>query len=164
MQTSQANSLPQPAIGIGGVVFNRHSQVLLVQRDQPPAQGLWSIPGGRQEPGESMVETCMREIKEETGLNIEVRQIVAVVERRIENFHYVIIDFLAQLTDQDRDFPVAQSDVAEARWVDIENLADYSLVEGLAEIIQRSHRLSLIGASGGLWAIDLNTTDFVAPE
>lgn len=164
MQNGQANSDPEPAIGVAGIVFNRHGQVLLIQRDQPPAQGLWSIPGGKLEASEPMVEACKREVKEETGLNIEVNQIVAVVERRIENFHYVIIDFLAELVDHDLATPIAQSDVADARWVDVEKLSDYPLVVGLAEIILRSRRLNLSRVNSGLLATDSKATDFVTSE
>ena len=51
-------SLPVPTLGVGGIVFNNKKQILLIQRNQPPAMGLWSIPGGKLEPGESLVEAC----------------------------------------------------------------------------------------------------------
>ena len=89
MQNNNIQSFPVPAIGVGGIVFNNQKQVLMIQRNQPPAMGFWSVPGGKLEPGESLAEACQREIKEETGLDIEVKNIVAVVERRIEGFHYV---------------------------------------------------------------------------
>ena len=93
------HSLPVPTLAVGGIVFNNQKQILLIQRNQPPAMGFWSIPGGKLEAGESLVEACQREIKEETGLDTRVKNIVAVVERRIEGFHYVIIDYLALLVD-----------------------------------------------------------------
>ncbi len=89
--------LPVPTLGVSGIVFNQKNQILLIRRNQPPAMGFWSIPGGKLEAGESLAEACQREIKEETGLITEVKHIVAVVERRVESFHYVIIDYLAQL-------------------------------------------------------------------
>jgi 8-oxo-dGTP diphosphatase len=163
MQHSQVNFAPIPAIGVGGIVFNNHDQVLLIKRNKAPAQGFWSVPGGKQEAGESMVEACKREIIEETGLITEVKQIVAVVERRVENFHYVIIDFLDYLQDQQTDLsPVAQSDASEARWIDIAELADYPLVEGLAEIIQRSYFVHCGNSTAGLVDIQAKATDFVA--
>ena len=113
MQNNSTQSLPVPAIGVSGIVFNNQKQVLMIQRNQPPAMGFWSIPGGKLEPGESLAEACQREIKEETGLETNVKNIVAIVERRIEGFHYVIIDYLALLTDEENIFPIAQSDVAE---------------------------------------------------
>lgn len=161
MPSSETHSAPEPAIGIGGIVFNSRNQVLLIKRDQPPARGFWSVPGGKQEAGESMVEACQREIIEETGLITEVKQIVAVVERRVENFHYVIIDFLAQLKGQQMALPVAQSDACEARWVDLAEIADYPLVEGLAEIIQRSYAVHVGNSAEGLVDIQAKATDFV---
>ncbi|MGZ8095008.1 MAG: NUDIX hydrolase [Methylosarcina sp.] len=165
MQHSQVNFAPVPAIGVGGIVFNNHDQVLLIKRDKPPAQGFWSVPGGKQEAGESMVEACKREIIEETGLITEVKQIVAVVERRVENFHYIIIDFLVRLQNQQIDVsPVAQSDASEARWVDIAELADYPLVEGLAEIILRGYFVHRSNSTRGLVDIQAKATDFVVGE
>lgn len=161
MHHSEAHSVPEPAIGIGGIVFNSRHQVLLIKRDKPPALGFWSVPGGKQEAGESMAEACRREIIEETGLITEVKQIVAVVERRVENFHYVIIDFLAQLLDQPAALPVAQSDASKARWIDLADLADYPLVEGLAEIIRRSHAVHVGMGGDGLVAVQSGATDFV---
>jgi 8-oxo-dGTP diphosphatase len=161
MHHSEANSAPEPAIGIGGIVFNSRNQVLLIKRDKPPARGFWSVPGGKQEAGESMAEACRREIIEETGLMTEVKQIVAVVERRVENFHYVIIDFLAQLKDQQTALPVAQSDACEAKWIDIADIADYPLVEGLAEIIRRCYAVHTGTGADGLVDIQAKATDFV---
>jgi mutator protein MutT len=161
MQTSQTSAFPEPAIGVGGILFNHRNEVLLIKRDKPPAKGLWSIPGGKLEAGESMVEACKREIKEETGLDTEVKQIVAIVERRIENFHYVIIDFLAQLQDQKSSEPVAQSDVSEAKWVDMEAIAGYPLVGGLAEIIVRSNRLHRSEIVAGLYNVNAKGEDYI---
>jgi len=129
------NNLPVPTLGVSGIVFNNQKQILLIQRNQPPAMGFWSIPGGKLEAGESLVEACRREVKEETGLDTEVKNIVAVIERRVEGFHYVIIDYLALLVDGENTQPIPQSDVSEAKWVSLEHLNDYALVEGLAEII-----------------------------
>lgn len=164
MSDKPIQSFPEPAVGIGGIVFNRSDQVLLIKRDQAPARGLWSIPGGRQEAGESMAEACCREVKEETGLDVEVLQIVAVVERRIENFHYVIIDFLAELRDYDNIIPHAESDVSEAKWVDIHEIGSYPLVVGLAEIIARSHRLYRLGDCSGLVGADGRIGDYLLVE
>ncbi|MDD1611691.1 MAG: NUDIX domain-containing protein, partial [Methylococcaceae bacterium] len=77
MQDKENPSFPEPMIGVGGLLFNRQHQVLLINRDKPPAQGLWSVPGGRLEAGESLIECCRREMQEETGLDVEVLSIVA---------------------------------------------------------------------------------------
>ena len=157
-------TLPIPSIGVGGVLFNSHKQILLIKRNQAPAQGLWSIPGGKLEPGESLVEACRREFLEETNLDVEVNHIIAVVERRLEGFHYVIIDFFVQLTDEDDCIPIANSDVAEAKWVSLDELGQYQLVVGLGEIINRTFGYLEKGRIGGLCDVDLGGTDFVLPD
>lgn len=157
MTTYTPHSLPVPTLGVSGIVFNQHKHILLIQRNQPPAMGMWSIPGGKLEAGESLVEACRREIKEETGLDTVVKQIVAVVERRVEGFHYVIIDFLALLAGEENCRPVAKSDVSEARWVSLDQLDAYDLVEGLAEIILRTYQMD----NAGLHDVDANGTDFI---
>jgi mutator protein MutT len=162
MKTINAhNQLPKPEIGVAGIVFNQQQQVLLIKRNQAPASGLWSIPGGKLEPGESLPAACEREIKEETGLNTKALQIVAVVERQLEGFHFVIIDFLAELVSDNTVPPVAQSDVTEARWVSIDDLKNYPLVMGLADIIVRSHRQLHGLQHSGLYDVHSNGTDFI---
>jgi 8-oxo-dGTP diphosphatase len=151
--------LPIPNIGVGGILFNGR-QILLIKRNQAPAQGLWSVPGGRLEPGESLIEACKREFHEETGLDVSVRQIAAVVERQLEGFHYVIIDFCVELLDPDNLIPVAQSDVLEAAWVSLDDLCHYNLVVGLAEIIVRTYESRVSGALSGLHDYHLTGTDF----
>lgn len=152
---------PIPAIGVGGIVFNTYGQVLLIRRNQAPAMGLWSIPGGKLEPGESLVESCRREFREETGLEVEIKAIVAVVERRIEGFHYVIVDFLAELLDAGHFIPVAQSDVSEAKWIGLDDIGRYSLVAGLAEIITRAYKVR--DNAPGLLDVNQTGTDFILP-
>ena len=127
---------PKPAIGVGAVVFDAQGRVLLIRRDQPPARGLWSLPGGRQESGETLRECCQREILEETGLLIEPGPVVALAERRIEGFHYVIVDFLAEARLSGASEPIPASDVSDARWVEFAALEGFPLVEGLREVIR----------------------------
>lgn len=153
---------PLPAIGVSGVVFNDQGDVLLIRRGKSPAFGQWSVPGGKLESGESLTEACRREIKEETGMEVEVKNIVAVVERRIENYHYVIVDFLAFPTLASNQQPAPQSDANEARWVKRSELHHFELVAGLAAIIERAYRSSQAGEAVGLADIQGNQTDFLA--
>lgn len=156
--------LPVPSIGVGGVLLNSHHQVLLIKRNQAPAKGLWSLPGGRLEPGESLVEACKREFHEETNLEVEVKHIVAVVDRRLEGFHYVIIDYWVTLVDERRCVPVAQSDVAEAKWINLDDLGLYDVVVGLTEIILSSYQPYAKRDLVGLHDVNLTGTDFIAPQ
>jgi 8-oxo-dGTP diphosphatase len=159
MQDETTLSFPEPKIGVGGLLFNRQNQVLLIKRGKPPAQGCWSVPGGALVAGEGLAECCRREIREETGLDVDVLSLIAVVERRIENFHYVIVDFLVELRGDCTNSPCAASDVSEARWISLENLEDYSLVPGLSEIIRRT----AARRNEGLLAPDGSATDFILP-
>lgn len=151
-----------PAIGVGGLIFNGDT-VLLICRGKAPAAGQWSLPGGKLEAGESLHSACAREIREETGISATATQIVAVVERRLENFHYVIIDFIAELTLGAGVQPLFASDAGDARWVAVAELAHYDLVEGLEEIIRRAYRYRCGGSEFGLCDIGKHGVDFILP-
>ena len=141
-----------PAIGVGGLVFDDAGRVLLVCRKYPPHAGGWHIPGGRLEAGESLADCCRREVREETGLLIEPGPVLAVADRAIEGFQYVIIDLLAELTAASPREPRTGSDAADSRWVAPGQLADYPLVEGLAAVIRAGQARRLNGAARGLLA------------
>lgn len=125
----------QPVIGVGAVVFDSQGRVLLVRRAQPPNVGLWSVPGGRLGPGESLVECCRREVLEETGIEVEPGPLIAIADRAGDGFRYIIIDFAATLKATAQEDPVAATDVSDARWVEPAELGRYVLVEDLAAVI-----------------------------
>ncbi|MGZ8250038.1 NUDIX hydrolase, partial [Methylomagnum sp.] len=126
------HSIPAaPAVGVGAVVFDPAGRVLLVCRGRPPKVGWWTVPGGRLEPGEALADACRREVREETGLDIEPGPIIAVAERQAEGFHYVIVDFAARLKPGQPLQPIPATDASDARWVALAELAAYPLVEGL---------------------------------
>ena len=140
---------PIPAIGVGGLVFNHAGHVLLVARRNPPRAGEWHIPGGRLEPGENLTDCCAREIWEETGLRAKPGNIVAIADRRIDGFHYVIIDFLATLAESEQaTIPQPGSDALHAGWFDPENLDHLPLVDGLQEVIAAGKRFLKAGDTG----------------
>lgn len=102
---------------VGGIVVHS-GRILLVQRGQQPSVGLWSIPGGRLEPGETTEQGCAREVLEETGLRVEVGALVGTVERAAPGGGvYVIDDHLCAPTPGDQAV-VAGDDAADARWFD----------------------------------------------
>jgi len=112
------NKILQPQIGVGAAVF-KDDRVLLVRRKNPPAAGLWAIPGGRLKWGETLRQAAEREIKEETGVLIKAGDIAWVFEviehdEASVRFHYVIIDLHARYISGE---PKAESDALEARWI-----------------------------------------------
>ena len=91
----------RPIVGIGGVVW-RGDRVLLIRRGKAPRLGQWSLPGGGQNLGETLVEGLTREVREETGLEIEAVELLAVVdlvdrdETGRVRYHYTLVDFMAE--------------------------------------------------------------------
>jgi 8-oxo-dGTP diphosphatase len=108
-------------------------RILMIRRGRGPAQGKWSVPGGRVEGGETLAEAVVRELREETGLEGVCESLIGWVERIAEGSHYVILDFSVTVID-DRE-PVAGDDAAEAAWVPLDEVADLDLTEGLAEFL-----------------------------
>jgi len=126
----------EPAIPcVGAVVFDDLGRLLLVQRARPPAQGRWSLPGGRVEPGEEAMTAIKREVREETGLIIEIIREVGTVHRPAPSGGtYVIRDFLAEQVGHDT--PSAGDDAADARFVARAELDDLALSDGLIEALR----------------------------
>jgi 8-oxo-dGTP diphosphatase len=121
-----------PEVCDGAVVVDEE-ELLLIRRGRGPAQGEWSIPGGRVEPGELLAEAVERELLEETGLEGICEDLVGWAERIGPDFHYVILDFRVTLLE--RRSPTAGDDASEARWVPLFEVADLNLAEGLAEFL-----------------------------
>ncbi|HFD12673.1 MAG TPA: NUDIX domain-containing protein [Crenotrichaceae bacterium] len=144
------------------MVFDDKDNLLLIKRGQAPAFGKWHAPGGKLEPGESMIVACKREVKEETGIvGIEIDCLLAVVERRVEGFHYVIMDFLAHLNQVDVVNPVAADDVLDARWVAESDLAGVDLAEGLWPILRTACLMRRHQVQAGLRDISGAESDFL---
>lgn len=122
----------RPEVCVGAIAHDEE-RILLVRRGRGPAQGTWSVPGGRVEAGETLAEAVVRELAEETGLAAVCDHLVGWVERIGDGYHYVILDFAVTVLD-DRP-PVAGDDAAEAAWVDKPDVADLDLAEGLAEFL-----------------------------
>jgi 8-oxo-dGTP diphosphatase len=87
------------------------------------------------EAGESLHEAVVREVMEETGLEVVVDRFVGYVERIDDSYHFVILDFDVTLLDPDAD-PVAGDDAAEAAWVPLKDLSDLRLVDGLYDFLR----------------------------
>ena len=121
-----------PEVCVGAVVVV-DDDLLLIRRGRGAAQGEWSVPGGRVQPGEALAEAVVRELAEETGLEGICEDLVGWAERIGDDHHYVILDFRVTLLE--RVEPTAGDDAAEARWVPLADVAELNLVEGLAEFL-----------------------------
>lgn len=122
---------PRPEVCVGAVVVD-DGRLLLVRRGHAPAAGAWSVPGGRVEPGETLAGAVVREVAEETGLEVVCGELVGVVERMAEGadaHHFVILDHRAAVLDHRE--PVAGDDAAEVAWVPLTELPGVDLVDGL---------------------------------
>lgn len=133
----------QPVAGVGAIVL-RHDDVLLVRRGTAPQKGLWSVPGGALELGESLEQGVRREVLEETGLEVRVLQFAEALERILMDdsgavqYHYVLLDYLCE--------PVggvlaAGDDAAEAAWVNRAQLGERTLTPGLEAVIEKAFHL-----------------------
>jgi len=128
----------RPLIGVG-VLIRDGDRYLLVRRAAEPDAGLWSIPGGLVELGERVEEAAVREALEETGLEVEIRDLLGVVDKierddagRIR-FHFVIVDYLAEVKGGSLK---ASSDALEARWVRAEEFPKYRLSPTLVKLLR----------------------------
>jgi mutator protein MutT len=119
-------------VAVGAIVVD-HDRLLLVRRGRGPAQGDWSVPGGRVEWGETLAEAVTRELREETGLDGVCGPLIGWAERIDDEEHHVILDF--EVTIVSDDDLVAGDDAAEAAWVDLHEVGEMRLVEGLAEFL-----------------------------
>ena len=134
----------RPIVGVGGVVFV-DGRVLLIKRRFEPLAGRWSLPGGALEVGETLAEGLAREMREETGLDVEVGPVVDVFDRITRDeqgrarFHYVLVDCLCTVRAGE---PTAGSDVAEVALVAPGDLARYDLAPKTIEVIGRARALA----------------------
>ncbi|GIH91406.1 NUDIX hydrolase [Planobispora siamensis] len=118
---------------MGAIVFDDSGRILLIRRGRPPAQGMWSVPGGRIESGESDAEAVVREMLEETGLRVAVGPLAGTVERPGPGgVVYEIRDYLAEVTGGTL---TAGDDAADARWFPVEELPRLPLAPDLLEAL-----------------------------
>ena len=136
----------RPIVGVGAVIVIR-GQVVLVRRARDPRAGQWSLPGGAVEAGEPLAVALAREVLEETGLDVEVGDLVGVLDRismdatgRVE-YHYVLADYLCRPRGGHLQ---AGSDVTDAIAVAPAALDAYALPADTRRVIERG--LAMVNA------------------
>jgi ADP-ribose pyrophosphatase YjhB (NUDIX family) len=127
----------RPFLAVSAAIF-RDGRVLIVRRARKPALNHYSLPGGAVEVGESLIDAVVREVREETQIDIEPvalaghrEAIVRDKEGQVER-HFVILSFASRWL---RGEPVLNSELDDARWIDPAELSAYKTTEGLAEIV-----------------------------
>ena len=114
---------------VGGLLYDEVGRILLVRRRNDPGSGLWSVPGGRVEPGETDTQAVIREMAEETGLAVEPGALVG----RVRRGPYAIADYRCAVVGGSLQ---AGDDATDARWCDAADLEDLPLVPLLMDTLR----------------------------
>ena len=133
----------RPIVGIGAIIMH-DGKILLEKRKNDPGKGKWSVPGGVVELGENVTQTVIREVKEETGLDVAEPEHIDVVDQitrdeggRIK-YHFVIIDYLVKLKGG---MLKAASDADELEWVSLSEVEKYDLTGAFRAFFERNKNL-----------------------
>ena len=155
MEEEPEEAEARPTLGVGAVVV-RDDALLMVKRAHEPGRGLWSLPGGRVEHGEHLSAAVAREVREETGLEIEVGDLLGIYEvvggavadpqttaggavadqrpaQAPGSSHFVVLDFLAEVTGDAT--PAAGHDADDVRWVPFESIGALRCTPRLEETL-----------------------------
>ncbi len=126
-----------PTPGVGAVVIE-DGRLLLIRRGRGAYADHWAVPGGRQRRGETMQEAAVRETQEETGLIVEVGDVVwagDILDEAIPPaYHYTVVDFAASRVGGTLR---AGDDAAEARWVSLADIRDLRLTPTMHDLLER---------------------------
>jgi len=128
-------------LGVGALIFNS-DKILLVERAGEPLKGYWSLPGGLVETGELIDDAVKREVREETGLEVETIYRFDIFERIMRDaegrpeYHYVLVDYVCRITGGNLR---PADDVSRVEWVAREKLPEYKITAGTVEAVERAY-------------------------
>jgi mutator protein MutT len=132
----------RPVLGVGALLFDR-DRILMAQRGKEPLKGLWSLPGGALETGETLHEGVCREVREETGLEVTPVGLFEIFERIMRDadgnpeYHYVLADYVCRITGGTL---CAGDDVCRVEWVKRRDLEKLEITEGTLAVIEKAFR------------------------
>jgi ADP-ribose pyrophosphatase YjhB (NUDIX family) len=148
----------RPVVGVGGVVIE-DSRALLIRRGSEPLRGQWSIPGGTLELGESLQQGVARELREETGLEVRVLDLIEVFDRVYHEpsagnsaaatgpkFHFVIVDYLCERISGE---PRAASDATDIAYAREDELERYQLTETATRVVKKAFAMNRVRGGAG---------------
>ncbi|MCK8614319.1 NUDIX hydrolase [Gordonia sp. C13] len=122
-------------VAVGAVLTDDDGRVLLIQRRNPPQAGKWTVPGGKVEPGESIEAAVVREMVEETGLRVEVGELLWTVDiPGPDDVVFEVHDFAARVVSG---MLCAGDDAADAGWFTPEQLAELPVTRGLVAHLRK---------------------------
>tara|TARA_B110000196_G_C20855887_1_gene525040 strand:- start:61 stop:504 length:444 start_codon:yes stop_codon:yes gene_type:complete len=133
----------RPIVGLGATIFGPRG-IVLIKRGNPPRVGAWSLPGGAQDLGETVKEGIIREVKEETGLDVKVLEIIDVIDSINRDpdgqikYHYTLVDACVIVTGGTLQ---ASSDAMDAQWFSLAQIADLNLWSETNRIIKRANAI-----------------------
>lgn len=144
-----SNDNLKPVIAVGGVLVE-NGKVLLIKRGHEPAKSKWAIPGGKIKFGEKRDDAVKREFREETGLDVEVGEMIYVFDAISENeekpsYHYVIIDFIVYLVGGKLK---AGDDALEAKWFTTEEMESDEIAPETRKLLLSNTDLLNIDSDG----------------
>ncbi len=132
----------RPLVGVGAILLDR-DRILMAQRGKEPLKGWWSLPGGALETGESLRDAICREVREETGLEVEPLGVFEIFERILRDtqgtleYHYVLIDYMCRITGGELR---PGDDVCCVEWVRRRDLGARQITEGTLGVIEKAFR------------------------
>lgn len=136
---------------VGGII-ERNGKILMVQEAKKKCYGKWNFPAGHLEEGETIYDGAIREIFEETGCKVKLTKVLPIINTRLENENFILINFLAEIIDEDINFN--KEEILDVKWIDkrdlgnmtSEDLRDEKLIKRTLEILKekRVYPLNII--------------------